>query len=128
MTAVDTNVFSVLLSGGRDGQQATALLDAARKQGGLVIYPVVYAEMIANRNSVKASIDELLQEAHVQVEYHLFPQVWREAGARFGRYAARRLLADFVVGAHALLHANRLLTFDVRGYCANFPELALMSP
>jgi len=38
----------------------------------------------------------------------------------------RRILADFVVGAHALLRTDRLFTFDRDRYMTDFPELPLM--
>ncbi len=39
--------------------------------------------------------------------------------------APRRLLADFMIGAHALLSADRLMTFDTKVYGQDFPELRL---
>ena len=35
----------------------------------------------------------------------------------------KRLLVDFVVGAHALLKADRLLTLDPKRYRSAYPEL-----
>ena len=62
--------------------------------------------------------------------------MWTEAGNRFARYAARRrkttgqsprrLLADFLIGAHALVQAERLLTLDPKVYQQDFPELQLL--
>lgn len=39
----------------------------------------------------------------------------------------KRPLTDFVIGAHALLHADRLMTLDPIRYCQDFPELLLMT-
>jgi len=65
--------------------------------------------------------------------------VWREAARAYKEYAERRraqpddhgprrILADFVVGAHALLLASALLTFDRRLYRAAFPGLEVLVP
>jgi len=38
---------------------------------------------------------------------------------------ARRILVDFVIGAHALANGCRLLTLDDRLYRSSFPTLAI---
>jgi predicted nucleic acid-binding protein len=63
-------------------------------------------------------------------------EVWLDAGRRFARYAtrrrksgsgeAKRLLADFVIGSHALLQSDRLMSLDVDRYRRHFPELKLV--
>jgi hypothetical protein len=60
---------------------------------------------------------------------------WRLAGRAFQAYADRRrrqrdasacrILADFVIGAHALANGCRLLTLDDRLYHSSFPTLAI---
>jgi hypothetical protein len=60
---------------------------------------------------------------------------WRLAGRAFQAYAerrrrqrdasARRTLADFVIGAHALANGCRLLTLDDRLYRSSFPTPAI---
>jgi predicted nucleic acid-binding protein len=83
------------------------------------------------------NLDPFLRGASVDVDFDLDHHVWREAGLRFSRFASRRrrsregqpprLLADFIIGAHALLHADRLLTLDVARYRRDFPDLRLMT-
>ncbi|GAA6736644.1 hypothetical protein YIM1640_08770 [Thermus oshimai] len=60
--------------------------------------------------------------------------VWELAGERFGQYARkrrttglpRRILADFLIGAHALHHHLALATFDPVHYRVAFPELEVL--
>ncbi len=42
------------------------------------------------------------------------------------RKEINRLLADFVIGAHALLQADRFLTLDAGAYEQDFPDIALL--
>jgi predicted nucleic acid-binding protein len=70
------------------------------------------------------------------VEFDLSQDIWMEAGRRFAEYSKRRrrsgvgepkrLLVDFLVGAHALLRADRLYTLDASRYKRDFPELDLL--
>jgi predicted nucleic acid-binding protein len=67
---------------------------------------------------------------------HLSKDIWTVAGEAFAAYAERRrkdkagqpkrLLVDFVVGAHAQAVANRLLTLDAERYRSAFSKLRLV--
>ena len=135
-TAVDTNVFSRIVLGGPSAELAKTLLWDCAQQGSILICPVVYAEVLANPMLTTEQADELLNSIHATVDIAFNIDVWKEAGLRFKEYGrrrrisgggeARRLLADFVVGAHALSRAEQLLTFDVRTYATYFPDLKLV--
>lgn len=84
----------------------------------------------------QARIDAFLQATRVEVDWLIAEDVWRLAGKAYAGYAnrrrsqtaepgPRRLLADFLVGAHATLRADRLLTFDQGTYQRAFPALRL---
>jgi predicted nucleic acid-binding protein len=68
-------------------------------------------------------------------DWNLDEAIWRTAGRAFQLYVARRrkqrgsgqwrLLADFLIGAHAIQNGFRLLTTDHRLYRAAFPRLII---
>jgi predicted nucleic acid-binding protein len=111
-------------------------LGVAKSDGALLISPVVYVELLAYPNATEKFVREFLADTGIGVDFSLKEEVWQEAGRRFAKYADRRrrsgssqpkrLLADFVVGAHALLHADRLLSLDPAVYGQDFPEIKLV--
>jgi predicted nucleic acid-binding protein len=135
-TAVDTNVFSALWSAEPTASAMASLLGDSRKLGGLVICAPVYAELLAHPKVSQDFVDSFLVETGVTVEFALDESVWREAARAFGAHAARRrsrhgdqprrLLVDFLIGAHATEKSDRLLTLDASRYQMDFPLLALL--
>lgn len=137
ITAIDTNVLVVLFSSdSRSSQIASEALYIAAQNGPLVLSPVIYAELLAGREA--AMIDRFLAETRIDVDWDLPIRVWHVAGERYRDYAEnrrrqrgdpgpRRILADFMIGAHAATLANALLTSDARVYRTYFPELHVIS-
>ena len=135
-TALDTNVI-VALWDVSDALHLAArkALDAVWGRDTLVVSGVVYAELIGAPQRTEAFVDRFCEEAGIIVEWELKESVWRTAGKAFQNYAGRRkkqggseprrLLADFLIGAHALESGYRLLTADASLYKASFPRLAL---
>jgi predicted nucleic acid-binding protein len=134
-TAVDSNVFSALWSGEPTASQMQHLLRQSHQAGAVVICGAVYAELLAHPKATQAFVDEFLNDTSVVVDFALEEAVWRKAGQAYAAYAKRRrkdgsqtkrLLVDFVVGAHASLQADRLLTLDTSRYSQDFAELILL--
>ena len=135
-TAIDTNVISALWSGSPVARQVTALLGRLATEGALAVCGPVYAELVAHPKVTQQFVDQFLATTRVEVDFDLNESVWRETARRFADYSrrrrksaggeARRLVVDFLIGAHALLHADRLLTFDPRFYAQDFPKLPLI--
>lgn len=134
-TAIDTNVISAIWSGEKTGPQLLEWLNKARSVGGLVICPVVYAELHGYPNIVRSQVDDFLSITGITVDWILDRDVWDLASARYRDYSIRRrknrhgeskrLVADYLVGAHAALCADRLITRDKRRYSTDFAEVRL---
>ena len=135
-TAVDTTVLVYLWD--LDAQvsaPARAALVRAHARGGVVISGVVYAELLAAPGRDRVFVDRFLSDTGITVEWELNEPGWRLAGEALRSYAARRrrqrepgprrLLADFLIGAHASLRASLLLTGDDRFYRATIPSLSV---
>jgi predicted nucleic acid-binding protein len=152
ITAVDTNVLlDVLIPDAPRGEESERALADAVGAGALVISEPVYAELAVHFPD-RVDLDRFLADTSIRLEpsgaeaLHRAGSAWREylrrrpavacpqCGAvqelRCDRCGAsiqprQHVVADFVIGAHALVHADRLLTRD-RGYCGTyFPELKL---
>ena len=135
-TAIDSNVISAIWTGESSVPRLLVQLEEARREGALLISPFVFAELHAYPSMSEALVRKFIEATGVTVDLKLEETVWTEAGLRFARYAARRrqsfgvdprrLLADFLVGAHALVQAERLMTLDPKVYRQDFPELRLV--
>ena len=135
-SAVDTNVIVSLVGDELSGALAAEnILEQARTTGALVICGAVYCELLAHPRMTLAILEKFLADTGIEPEFDTGRKIWQEAGARYARYATRRrkakagsvrrLLADFIVGAHALVHADRLITFDAADFRRDFPELLI---
>jgi predicted nucleic acid-binding protein len=111
-------------------------LGEAKAEGALLISPAVFAELHAYPGATEAFVRGFIQSTGVTIDYRLDERVWTETARRFARYAARRrkssgsgpkrLLADFLIGAHALVQTDCLLTLDPTRYSQDFPEVRLL--
>jgi predicted nucleic acid-binding protein len=138
VTALDTNVLSALLRGTpQESKQANLALQKV-SQGDLVIAPVVFAELTAIPGADEALIDAFLKVTHITIDWDISEAIWREAARAYRGYARqrrsqkgdsgpRRILADFVIGAHAFEREASLLTYDKHLYQTAFPKLKLLS-
>lgn len=102
----------------------------------MVISTPVFTELLACPSRDEAFLDAFLNDTGITVDWDLNESVWRAAGRAFQAYASRRkrhgdsslrrILADFVIGAHALDRDYELLTLDDRLYRAAFPRLKIV--
>lgn len=123
ITAVDTSVLGDVLWADQAFCAVSArALEEAQRQGALVICPTVLAELRAAFTD-----DDTLSSALLDFGVHVVAEDRTDglaAGAIHRDYLAnrptakegpRRMVADFLIGAHARNHADRLLARD-RGF------------
>lgn len=133
ITALDTNVLLDILT--RSSQFAHASMEAllrADAHGALVIGEIVYSELGAAFSGDTARLSGFLQDAGIRLAPST-PATFIEAGRRFRLYRdaggpRRRILPDFLIGAHAVFHAERLLTRDRGFYRSYFSDLNVLAP
>lgn len=132
-TAVDSSVLlDVLGADPRFGEKSRDALRRAYDRGALVACDVVWAEVRAHFPSDEACEAALgvlgLRFEPLSHEAALVAgRLWRESreGVRGGR---SRVMADFLIGAHALVQAEMLLTRDRGFYQRYFRGLRLVDP
>ena len=132
ITAIDTNVVLDVLTA--DAKHGLASADAMRRaisNGSLIACEIVWAELSAAFESDQRATDAL-QRLGVVFSGVDRPQALA-AGAAWRDYRRRggtrlRLIGDFLVGAHAMGKADRLLTRDRGFYRRCFGDLTVVDP
>lgn len=137
MTALDSNVLVGLLN--QDDAlnlQAMEALNAAARRGPLTIAAPVFVELSAMPRQDGWDLEDFLRRTRIAVDWLLEEEVWRAAARANADYVAkrrknfklpRRIAADFLIGAHAVVRDIPLLTFDQRTFRAAFPSMRLIA-
>lgn len=154
--AVDTNVLIDSLSDDPDfGDMSREALGRAFAEGRIVICEIVYSEL-AGQLSEEGELSRYLTSSSVELVPSTKAAL-ELAGHAWTKYARTRragvvcpecgtsnrmtcsgcasvlrlrqhLLSDFIIGAHASVHADRLLTRDRGYYRRYFPGLTILDP
>jgi predicted nucleic acid-binding protein len=132
ITAVDTSVLLDIL--GADptfGRRSATALRKCIAEGSVIACEVVWAETSALFAEAIAG-----EESFTKLRVDFSPvgatdsiaagEAWREYRRAGG--ARGRVIADFLVGAHAMARADRLLTRDRGFYRRYFEGLAIIDP
>jgi len=134
--SLDSNILSTVWSPTDPlRHQVAAALDEYRNHASLVLCGFVYAELLPVQRSQRV-LDAILHELDVHIEWDMGERVFRVAGDAFAGYVERRksrssdeprrLLTDFLIGAHAEVSGHAILTRDKRIFRAAFPKLELL--
>ena len=133
LTAVDTNiVFDAVRLDSPFRSQSIEWLARAYDRGGILVCDVVYAELVPQFRGDRARLDEALRRINAIVS-PIDTDIAYEAGRRFRQYhraggPRTRIIADFLIGAHALVRADHFLTRDRGFYATYFSELSRGAP
>ena len=132
ITAVDSNILLDILGANPTfGPASAKALRTATQKGRLVVCEVVWAEVAAWFTPAEAA-----QAAFRRFELEfsaLTMEAALEAGVAWRAYRERggartRVIADFLIGAHALCQADRLLSRDRGFYRSYFKRLSIVDP
>ncbi len=143
ITAVDTNILlDILIPDSSFQASSKEALEKALARGRLLIGEIVYAELAVHFPTTDL-LRQFLKETGMALVSSI-PQALEEAAARWNRYLKnkdrglncpncgqafpyrQRILADFLIGAQALVQAESLLTRDRGFYRTYFKELKLL--
>lgn len=137
--ALDTNILWPMLTGLEPAASTlTSVLDSYNAGDGLVVCGPVYAELLAGPGATVSVVETSLARVGIVVDEALPLALWQEAGLAYRAYAERRLasggalprriLADFIIGAHALHKETALMTINRDDFARLFPSLPLIVP
>lgn len=131
-TAVDTNVLlDIFLADPKFGQKSKQALRQAIQVGSVIACEVVWAEV---SGQFPTAIQATAALTRLGISFSpLNLAAAEKSGDAWQAYRARggsrqRVVSDFMIGAHALIQADRLLTRDSGYFRTYYSDLILLDP
>ena len=131
MIAADSSVLIDLIGGGAQSSAAADVVRLALHIGPVVLCEVALAELCT---ALKGGSEVLQYLEEVGIAYNAMePKSALRAGEMQRRYRQRggsrsRTVADFLIGAHAMMQCNALITRDAGFYRDYFKGLKVIVP
>ncbi len=135
MLSLDSNVIFVAINVD-DGLRERALEALHQNQAeGYCICPPVYAELRADPEW-STVVKPFIETTGIVIDWNMPQAVWESAGVFSRRYAdlrkggklPRRILADFLIAAHAEQHGLDIMSFDETVYKVVLEKSKLLVP
>ena len=133
ITAIDTNILiDILEPDPVFGQASKQALRRCLQEGSVIACEVVWAEVVTTYSNKKKQAADVL--SRIGIEYSpMTLEAALEAAACWHAFrkkskARDRIVADFLIGGHALILSDRLLTRDRGFYRDYFKQLKVISP
>jgi hypothetical protein len=136
--SIDSNVIAALWDVDHAmNAVAVAVLGSLSAHEKLIVSGPVYAELMAGPLRDESSLDLFFKDTGIAIDWTMDEEIWREAARAYLAYVqrrktsrggdARRILADFLIGAHALVRGYSMLTLDGGDYRTAFPTLRIVA-
>jgi predicted nucleic acid-binding protein len=156
ISAVDTNILlDILIPNNKYVDRSLSCLSQASEEGPIIMNEIVFAELSSQFLS-QEDLNQFLSETMIQITFSNENVLW-DAGWAWKEYTRgkirgvvcpvcgkaipavciycqtpiqprRHILSDFLIGAHAKIFADRLITRDRGFYRKFFKDLKILDP